>query len=312
MKIVCIFTTSTIEPYLEKLTDQHELDFHQVDKLAKDEIIELAKTAQILIIGPSITKLRRDLLSQLKELKLLALPTIGTDWVDLEYCRENGITVSNIHGATAESVAEHIWAMILDLGKRVSEFDRDARLEGAYNFTLYKGKEVYGKTLGVIGVGSIGSKVARIAKSFDMRVIGVNKSNKSVEGVEMVDKSTLLSESDVIALCIPSNDKTKNYIDHDEIVEMKDGVIIINCAREVIVNKQALLDGIKSGKVFGYGVETSIMQALDKNDEYYKYPNIIVTLHNAFNTVEADMSTYNTIVENIEAYVDGKPQNIVK
>ncbi|OGK63062.1 hypothetical protein A2334_00285 [Candidatus Roizmanbacteria bacterium RIFOXYB2_FULL_38_10] len=311
MNIVCLASDPAIDAYLKPLHNSHNLTIYHVQNLSPKEVIEKVADAEVLITGPEVTILRRELLLKLPSLKLLSVLTIGTDWLDLDYCREKGIVVSNIHGATAESVAEHTWAMILNLAKRVNEFDREARLNSAYNFSLYKGKEIYGKTLGVLGLGSIGSQVVRIAKCFNMRILGINKSQKPMLGVELVDKITLLKESDVITICIPLNSKTENYISSEEIELVKHGVIIVNCAREKIVNKMALLEGIKSGKIFGYGVETPIMQVIDQNDEYYKYPNIIVVPHNAFNTEDADAKTYNLVVENIEAFNIGKPQNVV-
>lgn len=127
----------------------------------------------------------------------------------------------------------------------------------------------------------------------------------------LVDKETLLKKSDVITICIPLDDKTKDYISTPEINIMKPGVIMVNCAREKIVNKSAVIEGIKSGKIFGYGVETPIMQKIDRNDPYYQYSNIIVTPHNAFNTIEGDEKSYKLVVDNIFAFVNGKPQNIV-
>jgi len=176
MKIVCLASDPVIDGYLETLRKQHELVIEHVQNLSDEEVGEKANGAEVLITGPEVAKLTSTLLSKLPKLKLLAVLTIGTDWIDLDYCRDHDITV--------ESVAEHAWAMILDLTKRVSEFDREARMKGAYNFSKYKGKEVYGKTLGVIGVGSIGKNVARIAQSFDMQVLGVNKSQKQVGGGE--------------------------------------------------------------------------------------------------------------------------------
>lgn len=311
MNIVCLASDPAIDTFLIPLNDSHHLTIYHVQNLSPEEVIEKVADADVLITGPEATNLRRELLSKLPSLKFISVLTIGTDWIDLDYCKEKGIVISNIHGATAESVAEHTWAMILSLAKRVNEFDREARLNGAYNFALYKGKEVFGKTLGVIGLGSIGSQVVRIAKCFNVRILGINESQKPVAGVELVNKTTLLKESDVIAICIPLNSNTENYINRGEIELVKHGVIIVNCAREKIVNKTALLEGVKSGKIFGYGVETPIMLAIDQNDEYYKYPNVIVIPHNAFNTEDADAKTYNLVVKNVEAFYLGKPQNMV-
>ncbi|MDD3474867.1 MAG: NAD(P)-dependent oxidoreductase, partial [Candidatus Dojkabacteria bacterium] len=132
-----------------------------------------------------------------------------------------------------------------------------------------------------------------------------------VDGITVVDKEKLLKESDIIVVCLPLNSSTKDYISTKEISLMKDGVIIVNPAREEIVNKDAVLDGIETSKIYGYGIETPIMKQIPSNDHYYNYPNIIVTPHNAFNTIDADKRTYETVRDNVINYLKGNPQNLV-
>lgn len=312
MKIVCVANDPVIKNYLQPLNKFGELDVRLKGNLSKDEAIEIVKNAEILITGPeSIENLSEEFLKQLSNLKYIALLTISYNWVDITYANKINLPISNIKGSTAESVAEHTWAMILDLSKRVNEFDRETRLKGAFNFSFYKGHEVYGKTLGVLGLGDIGQKVARIARAFDMKVLGLNASGKSYDGVNLVDKSTLLKESDIIAVCLPLNLDTENFINKEEVLQMKDGVIIVNCAREKLVNKEAIIAGLINKKIFGYGVETAILKPVDKNDDYYKFPNVIVTPHNAFNTVEGDKRSYELVIENIKSFLNGKPQNLI-
>ncbi|MEO8581766.1 MAG: NAD(P)-dependent oxidoreductase [Patescibacteria group bacterium] len=233
------------------------------------------------------------------------------DWVDLKAAQELGIPISNIKGANSESVAEHTWGMILDLGKRITEFNRDAISKGSYKFGDYRGVEVYGKTIGIVGLGDIGKKVARIAHGFDMRVLGINKSGNSVEGIELVDFPTLLKHSDVIAVCVPYSSETDNIIGKDQIAQMKEGVIVVNPARPEMTNKEAILNGLRSGKIFGFGIETDIMQPIPKDDPYLIHPRIIATPHNAFNTVDAEVKSFDTVIENIRSFLEGKPQNVV-
>ncbi len=312
MKITCVATDPVIEKYLQPLKEIGKLKVYKKENLNQLEAIELVKDTEILVTGPeSIGALTEEILKQLTNLKYIALLTIGYNWVDVDYANKIKLPISNIKGATAESVAEHIWSMILDLSKRVNEFDREARFKSAYNFSFYKGHEVYGKTLGVLGLGDIGLKVARIARAFDLKVLGLNKSGKTYEGINLVDKNTLFKESDIIAVCLPLNSDTENFIDKEEIFLMKQGVIIVNCARETIVNKEAVIEGLKNKKIFGYGIETAILKPVDKNDDYYKFPNVIVTPHNAFNTVEGDQRSYEMVISNIKSFIKGKPQNLI-
>lgn len=298
-----------IKPHLEKLG---ELSVHNKQGLSPEELVALAVGSDILIIGPSgIKNITKEILDSLPKLKHLALLTVGYDWVDVPHAKEKGIVISTIKVANAESVAEHTWGMILDLTKRITEFDRDARTRGAYKFTDYKGKEVFGKTLGIIGLGDIGKKVARVAAGFNMRVIGVNKSNHPVDGVEIVLLDQLLHESDVIAICAPLTRETDDMIGAEEIAKMKAGVIVVNTSREKIVHKAAIIEAVQSGKLFGYGIETTIMTPIPSDDPYFFQPRILVSPHNAFNTEEADQKSFELIVENVKAWITGHPQDIV-
>jgi glycerate dehydrogenase len=310
MKICCITSNPQIEYIKTDLEKFGELSVHNKQKLSPNEVVALAKDSEILIAGSSgIDLISRELMVQLPKLKLIALLTVGFDWVDVDFAKAKGIVICNIKGANSESVAEQTWGMILDLAKRITEFDRDARLKGAFKFNDYKGKEIYGKTLGIIGLGDIGKKVARGARGFDMKVIGVNKSKKPVERVKIVELDQVLKESDVIAVCAPLTGETKNMISKKEIEKMKNGVILVNTSREEIVNKKDVIEGLTSGKIFGYGIETAIMAPIPTNDMYFSHPRVVLTPHNAFNTEDADKKSYELVAENIKAWVEGKPQN---
>ena len=281
-------------------------------KMTAEEVILKASDAEILIAGSSgIEKISREMLQGMKNLKMIATLTVGVAWVDLEAVKEFGITLCNVKGANAESVAEHAWGMILDLAKRINEFDRDTRNKGAFKFADYVGKEVYGKTIGIIGLGDIGTKVARIARGFDMKVLGFNKSGKKVEGAEVVELKKLLKESDVIVTTVPLTDETINMISKKEIALMKDGVILVNPAMEAITDKEAVVNAVESGKIFGFGIETEIMKPVPTDSPYFNNPRILINPHNAFNTEDANIKTYDLAIENVKAFINGKPQNVV-
>ncbi|MBP7700564.1 hypothetical protein KA111_00720 [Candidatus Woesebacteria bacterium] len=314
MKINLI--TSTARPTEKQFEEFKKLgDFKIIDaqKWSAYEVIANAADTEILVAGTSgVQEISRDLLFGLKNLKYISTLTVGMDWVDLKSAQELNIPISNIKGANSESVAEHTWGMILDLSKRITEFNRDAISKGAYKFGDYRGIEVYGKTIGIIGLGDIGKKVARIAHGFDMKVLGTNKSGNQVEGIQLVDLPTLLKNSDVIVVCVPYTSETNNIIDKHQVDLMKEGVIIINPARPEMTNKQAILEGLGTGKIYGFGIETEIMQPISKDDPYLTHPRIIATPHNAFNTIDAEIKSFDTVVDNIKAFLGGNPQNIVR
>lgn len=313
MKINLI--TSSARPtkeQIEKLEQLGEFRIIDAQKWTTKEVLANALDTKILVCGPSgVPEIGKELLSGLINLKYISTLTVRTDWIDLKAARERNISVSNIKGANSEAVAEHSWGMILDLAKRISEFNRDAISKGAYKFGDYRGIEVFGKTIGIIGLGDIGKKVARIAQGFDMRVLGINKSGSSVAGVELVDLKELLRQSDVIVVCVPYTPETDNLIDKEQVSQMKEGVIIVNPATPEITNKEAILAGLDSGKIFGFGIETEIMQAIPADDPYLTHPRIIATPHNAFNTVDAEIKSFDTVIENITAFLDGSSKNVV-
>lgn len=311
MKIYLITSNPAIGNVL-KVDLEKAGDFKIIDgqKLTAREVIEKAGDAEILIAGSSgLEKISDELLNGLPNLKYISTLTVGLAWVDIKSTKKHGVKLSNVKGANSESVAEHTWAMILDLSKRVTEFDRDVRNKNAFRFAEYTGKEVFEKTIGIIGLGDIGQKVARIAKAFNMKVIGVNKNNNEVEGVKLVDLDTLYKESDIVAVCTPLTPETENLISNEAVNKMKDGVIIVNSAMEKITNKEAIFKGLESGKIFGFGIETEISQTVDPS--YLKHPRIIVTPHNAFNTEDANKKTYEMAVENVMKFIKGNPIRLV-
>lgn len=313
MKTYCATSSPELtDGQIERLEKLGEVSVADCRKLSEDEFIERFSDAEILIVGSSgVEVISRKVLEGLPKLKFLSLLTVGTAWVDLDYANETNLPVSNIKGANAQSVAEHTWAMILNLSKRVSEADRNLRNGGEYKFLEYQGIEIIGKSLGVIGLGDIGKQVAQIGSAFGMSVIGVNKSGKEVENVRLVELKELLNKSDVITICTPLTEETTDLISDEEFHQMKGGVILVNPAREAIVNKKAVLKNIESGKLRGYGIETEIMVPVDKDDEYFNYDNVIVTPHTAFFTVESDAKSFEMAVANVENYFSQKSTNIV-
>ncbi len=280
--------------------------------ISENKALNLAKIADILIIAPSALKpVKASFINKLERTKHIALVTVGYDWIDISECSKRGITVSTPIGANSEAVAEHIFGLFVNLAKRISEFHQDIKEKGAYDFRKYTGIELYGKTLGIIGLGNVGHKVCRISKGFDMNVLAYDRSEKTTKDYKIVDLDTLLENSDFIAVCIPLTNETKDLIDKKDISKMKDDVIIANTAREEVVNKDAVLSAINSNKVAGYGIETAIMTPIERNDPYLKYPNIILNPHNAFNTRETAERVNNMVVDNVISFIKGEPKNLL-
>ena len=259
MKIYYISSVPALLPHHKKKLDEFGgCVLILGKKSSEEEVVNKIKDAEILIVAPSgIMKITDKMLSQLPQLKFITTTSTSHDFIDVTAAEKRGIVVSNCKGANAQSVAEAVWAMILALSRRVIEYANDAKFEGAYNFNSYTGKQIYGKTLGIIGLGDIGLKVASIARGFNMSVLGYNRSKKNLPNINEVTLVNLLKNSDIISINVPLSDETRDLISEKEIMLMKEGIILINTSDEEIVNKQAVLKYIQSGKLCGYGSITS-------------------------------------------------------
>ena len=167
------------------------------------------------------------------------------------------------------------------------------------------------KTLGIIGLGNVGKNILRISKGFRMKVLAFDRSEKSCNDFTIVSLEKLLKKSDFIVVSIPLTKSTQDLLSDAEFRIMKKESILVNIAREEIVDKQAVIRAIKSKRLRGYGVETEIMQPIPKDSPYFDYPNIIVNPHNAHNTVETKKSTDEMVTENIISFIKNNPKNIL-
>jgi phosphoglycerate dehydrogenase-like enzyme len=312
MKISHLESIGELPKYLQKKLSEFGTYSPLIkSQLSKEEALREVKDAEIIIAAPSAFKpIDEEFISQLKITKHIALVTVGCDWIDFVACKKRGITISRPLGANSEAAAEHTVGLMIDLAKRITEFDKKFR-NGDYDFRNYQGVEFYNKTLGILGLGNVGSKVLRIAKAFNMKVLVFDRSEKSCEEYQVVDLKNLLTQSDFIAICLPLSNETKDLIGENEIKQIKTGAIVVNAAREKIVNKKSILEAINSGKINGYGVETAIMQTLEKDDPYFQYDNVIINPHNAFNTKETEKRVNEMVVANVISFIKGKPQNIL-
>ena len=285
---------------------------HKYKEYPLDQLIKFAKNSNILAANPDILggfeKAREILVAIMKtlpKLKGIALGTTSYGWVDLDYCRKRNIAVCNLPAKLQrETIAEHAIALLLCSSKQIILTDRRTQ-KGQYKLEM--GFELKGKTLGIIGLGNIGSRVAEIAKSFGMRVIACSRSPKSQEGVEMKTFDEVLRESDVISIHVTHIDENKGLITMKEIEKMKNGVIIVNIADREMVDEKVMAEAIKSKKIVTY-----IYEAEDLiNTPLANLENAIGLQGFGWYTKEVMNALMETWVENIVALVNNNPQNIV-
>ena len=288
------------------------------------------------ILSPFIySKLTADVLSELSKLKLIVTRSTGVDHIDRTYCRTHGIAVCNVPAYGVDTIAEHTFALILALSRKIIPAVEHTRRG---NFTLdgLRGFELAGKTLGIVGLGHIGKRVAELALSFKMNVIATTRTPKpDLEeelGIVRVDLSTLLAQSDIVSLHVPLTPETRYLINKTNIILMKKGSILINTARGAIVESEAILLALEQGILAGAGLDVLEQECALKEErelltkEFLKTcdlktqllnhvlltkENVIITPHNAFNSQEALEEIVQTTLQNITSYVSGKPENTI-
>lgn len=281
------------------------------DELPTEKLLEMAKGAEIVAADPDplggfekakdkLTKV----MESLPKLRGVCLSTTSFGWVDLDYCRKRKIPVSNVPGYSRESVAEHAIAMLLASAKRIFVSDRMTRRG---NFKLTQGFELKGRTLGIIGLGSIGGRVAELGLGIGMKVIAYNRHSKKMKGIKMVSLDQLLKEADAISLNTTHETANNNMIGRAQIAKMKKGVIIVNTVDRELVDETVMAQALKSGKVDTYAYEGEDLV----HTPLVKLENAIGLEGFAWYTKEALDNLYRIWVENISALAKGRPQNLV-
>ncbi|MCF0200731.1 MAG: hydroxyacid dehydrogenase [Bacteroidales bacterium] len=265
-----------------------------------DVLKQRAEGADVVV--ESNIPLRKDFIEACPNLKMLSIAFTGLDHIDLDACRQRGITVMNAAGYSTEAVAELAIAMMIDLYRKVRENDIITR--ACQRKGIMPGREIGGKTVGIIGMGNIGQRVAEIAKVFGCKVLAWNRTPKSVAGVTFVDKETLLKESDIVTLHIALNAETRDFIGEKDFALMKPSAILVNTARGPVVNEQALAKALKNGTIAGaatdvYGTEPPLKQ----DNPLFDAPNLLMLPHIGFATEEAFVLRLGIVVDNVEKWL---------
>ncbi|MBC8527522.1 MAG: D-2-hydroxyacid dehydrogenase [Candidatus Cloacimonetes bacterium] len=262
----------------------HEL-VQKTEKKTPEELAEIIKGFDAVVVR-SATKVRKVAIDAADNLKLIVRGGVGLDNIDCDYATSKGIKVSNTPTASSQSVAELALGHMLALYRFLPDSNITMR-KGEWNKKKYKGKEVAGKTIGIIGLGNIGKSLAKKAIPLGMKVIAYDPYVKTTDlDVEFVNFDKLLKISDIISLHIPHTDETHYIIDENAISKMKDGIMIINCARGGVVDEKALLAGLNSCKVAWAGID-SYEEEPTQNMELLTHPNVSVTPHIGAATKEA-------------------------
>lgn len=291
-------------------------DWIDHDQTAPAEVVTRIQGADIVIVNK--VKLSAETLAQAPGVKMIAMSATGTDNVDLAYCRAHGIVVSNIRGYAVHTVPEHAFMMMLALRRNLLGWREDVRAglwQKADQFCLFTRpvNDLYGSTLGLVGYGSLGHGMQKVAEAFGMQVLVAEHKNTATIREGHTPFDSVIKAADVISLHTPLTAATRHMISTREFGLMKPTAILINTARGNLVDEAALVEALKSGRIGGAGFDVLAVEPPREGSPLLELdlPNFILTPHVAWSSREAMQTLADQLVDNIEAFVAGKPSNVV-
>ncbi|TLZ33568.1 MAG: D-2-hydroxyacid dehydrogenase [Gammaproteobacteria bacterium] len=280
------------------------------------ELVERLQEATVAITNK--VPLRAEALRRLPKLKLIAVAATGYDVIDIAYCQAHGIAVANIRNYAVHTVPEHAFALITALRRNLLAYREDVekgRWQQIDQFCFFDHpiRDLYGATLGIIGEGVLGQGTANIARGFGMRVLFADHAPPKAPGVVFTPFDQVLAESDVISLHVPLTADTRNVIGIEQFRRMKRTAILINTARGGLVDERALVQALKEGLIAGAGFDVLTREPPREGNPLLelRLPNFILTPHVAWASDGAMQFLADQLVDNIEAFVKGSPQNLV-
>ncbi len=332
MKITFFEVPKHEQESLQLLLQDHEVIFTE-DKLDKDNL-SIAQDSEIVSVFIN-SVLDQEVLSKLPKLKYIATRSTGYDHIDINFAHSLGIEISNVPAYGSSTVAEFAFALLLNLSRKIHLANEKLKEDADFSIYNFRGFDLYGKTLGIIGTGKIGKNMARMALGFNMKVIAYDlypdlefaKNNN----ITYKTLDEVISESDVISLHAPYNKENHHLINKEKMLKMKKGIYIINTARGELIDTDALVWGLEEGIIAGAGLdvlegerelkeELEILASEKRREKVNDYKtlfedrvlinhkNVIVTPHIAFYSQEAESEILKTTVENIHSFVN---QNII-
>lgn len=292
---------------IELLQKDFEVDVK--DKLSAEELLSIIPEYDAIMVR-SATKMTREVISRADKLKIIGRAGVGVDNIDIPAATERGIIVINSPGGNTNAATEHTMAMMLAMSRNIP-IANETMQKGEWNRKKYVGVELKGKTLGVIGMGHVGSGVAKRALAFEMNVIAydpyINEERAKALGVKVVSFEELIKTSDFITVHMPLTPDTKGMIGMKQMKQMKKGVRLVNCARGGIIVEQDLADAVKEGIVAGAAVDVFTQEPIAKDNPLIGVPGIVLTPHLGASTVEAQIGVSLDVAKGIQAALHGEP-----
>ncbi len=294
-----------------------EHEWQEYDFTEPEQVFERLYNADIVITNKVV--LTADVLSQLPQIKLIAVSATGVNNVDVEYCRSNGIAVCNVQGYATRSVPEHVVGMMFSLRRNLMGYHHDIaagewQRNKQFCFFTHPIGDIAGSTMGIIGSGALGQATAQLAKALGMDVIFAERKGESECREGYLPFDVVLQQADVISLHCPLTEQTRNLISDKELLMMKPNALLINAGRGGLVDELALVDALKQRQIAGAGVDVFTQEPADIDNPLLAnmdLPNLLLTPHVAWGSDSAISQLAKILMNNIEAFVAGTEQNRV-
>lgn len=305
---------STLQARVKSPVFEHTWQEHPIT--IASEVAERLRDATVAITNK--VPIRADALRRLPSLKLIAVAATGYDVIDIDYCKAHGIAVANIRNYAVHTVPEHTFALITALRRNLLAYRQDVekgRWQQVDQFCFFDHpiRDLYGATLGIIGEGVLGQGTANIARGFGMKVLFADHAPPKAPGVVFTPFNEVLSQSDVISLHVPLTAETRNIIGIEQFRRMKRTAVLINTARGGLVDEETLVQALKEGLIAGAGFDVLSTEPPKEGNPLLnlRMPNFILTPHVAWASDGAMQFLADQLIDNIEAFVRGRPQNLV-
>lgn len=310
----CLITDAVYAGIAEELKKYMDVTTSNGKPLSKDEMLKAIGDADILIMRVD-PKIDREILDAAKNLKFIGVCAVGLNHIDLDYAKEKGIQVFNAPGLNANAVAELTISKMLDISRNTIPANHDVKENHIWDKYKYIGRELRGKTLGIMGFGRIGRRVGELGKAFKMDIVAYDPFLKpeqfEAEGAKGMGVEELIRTSDFISIHVPLTPETKNLFNKESIGRMKDGAVVLNMSRGGIVNEKDMYEALKAGRIGGYAsdvLENELAgSGLSGNDEFnsplFECDNFIVTPHLGAQTTDA--------ARDIGLYITGKVKEVM-
>lgn len=313
MKTVILDTCTVTKGDLDMspLSAFGEVEYYDI--LTPEKIIEVLAFADAVVCNKSVIDRR---IIDATNLKFIGVFATGYNNIDIEYAREKGIVVCNVPGYSTDSVTQVTWSFILELASSTSKYAKsvengDWKKASYFTYFDFPITELAGKTLGIYGLGTIGTSVARVGLALGMKIIAYTRTPKTVEGIELVSEDELFARSDFLTFHCPLNEKTAKIVNERTLSLMKPTAFLINTARGGVIDEQALADALKNGVIAGAALDVLTYEPMAEDCPLWGIDNCMITPHVAWASLESRTRLIGKVAGNLKAFYEGNPINVV-